>query len=288
VESVSRVSEEKLGIVDSTVKLLDSYEIIGAAGLHKVGSGMLQDLRRQLRGSVTVRGIKNTLMRIAMEKASLDGTDEFLKIIKGQNIYIFSNGNPFELAMTLHRNKVRVFAKTGDTVIEDIIIPSGNTGLSPGPIITKFGGLGIRTRIEAGNIWVVQDTEVARKGDTLSDDLADLLPRLGIRAAEMGLEIKAVYEKGVIIPRDDLILDLDTYSGQLARAYSDAFQVALKAAYLTPATTNTLLSLAVQNSRKVALKAAYTTHETVSELIALANAKAVNLAKNVGRAQANL
>ena len=285
---MSRVSEEKLGIVDSTVKLLDSYEIIGAAGLHKVGSGMLQDLRKQLRGNVTVRGIKNTLMRIAMEKASLDGTDEFLKIIKGQNIYIFSNGNPFELAMTLHRNKVRVFAKAGDTVIEDIIIPSGNTGLSPGPIITKFGGLGIRTRIEAGNIWVVQDTEVARKGDTLSNDLADLLPRLGIRAAEMGLEIKAVYEKGVIIPRDDLILDLDTYSGQLARAYSDAFQVALKAAYLTPATTNTLLSLAVQNSRKVALKAAYATHETVSELITLANAQARNLAKNVGRAQANL
>ena len=277
-----------MGIVDSTVKLLDSYEIIGAAGLHKVGSGMLQDLRKQLRGNVTVRGIKNTLMRIAMEKASLDGTDEFLKIIKGQNIYIFSNGNPFELAMTLHRNKVRVFAKAGDTVIEDIIIPSGNTGLSPGPIITKFGGLGIRTRIEAGNIWVVQDTEVARKGDTLSNDLADLLPRLGIRAAEMGLEIKAVYEKGVIIPRDDLILDLDTYSGQLARAYSDAFQVALKAAYLTPATTNTLLSLAVQNSRKVALKAAYMTHETVSELITLANAQARNLAKNVGRAQANL
>ncbi len=285
---MSRVSEEKLGIVDSTVKLLESYEVIGAAGLHKVGSGMLQDLRRQLRGNVTVRGIKNTLMRIAMEKASLDGTDEFLKIIKGQNIYIFSNGNPFELAMTLHRNKVRVFAKAGDTVIEDIIIPSGNTGLSPGPIITKFGGLGIRTRIEAGNIWVVQDTEVARKGDTLSNDLADLLPRLGIRAAEMGLEIKAVYEKGVIIPRDDLILDLDTYSGQLARAYSDAFQVALKAAYLTPVTTNTLLSLAVQNSRKVALKAAYATHETVSELITLANAQAINLAKNVGRAQANL
>ena len=103
---MSQVSEEKQVIVDATVKLLDDYKLIGAAGLTKVGSGMLQDMRKQLRGRVTVRGIKNTLMRIAMERAGLEGTDDFLDTIKGQNIYIFSNGNPFELAMTLHRNKV--------------------------------------------------------------------------------------------------------------------------------------------------------------------------------------
>jgi large subunit ribosomal protein L10 len=249
---------------------------------------MLQDMRKQLRGRVTIRGIKNTLMRIAMERASLEGTDDFLSEIKGQNIYIFSNGNPFELAMTLHRNKVRVFAKDGDTALETLVIPSGNTGLSPGPIISKFGGLGIRTRIEAGNIWVVQDTDVAKAGDTISADLADLLTRLGIRASEMGLEIKAVYEGGIVIPREDLILDMDVYAERLARAYSGAFQVALKAVYVTPSTIIPLLSMAAQNARNVALEAAYLTPETAPELIARANSQAVNLAKAVGRAQAKV
>ncbi len=285
---MSQVSEEKRAIVDDTVKLLDDYKLIGAADLTKVGSGMLQDMRKQLRGRVTIRGIKNTLMRIAMERASLEGTDDFLSEIKGQNIYIFSNGNPFELAMTLHRNKVRVFAKDGDTALEDLVIPSGNTGLSPGPIISKFGGLGIRTRIEAGNIWVVQDTDVAKAGDTISADLADLLTRLGIRASEMGLEIKAVYEGGIVIPREDLILDMDVYAERLARAYSGAFQVALKAAYVTPSTIVPLLSMAAQNARNVALEAAYLTPETAPELIARANSQAVNLAKAVGRAQAKV
>jgi len=285
---VSQVSEEKLAIVDDTVKLLDDYKLIGAADLTKVGSGMLQDMRKQLRGRVAIRGIKNTLMRIAMERASLEGTDDFLSEIKGQNIYIFSNGNPFELAMTLHRNKVRVFAKDGDTALEDLVIPSGNTGLSPGPIISKFGGLGIRTRIEAGNIWVVQDTDVAKAGDTISADLADLLTRLGIRASEMGLEIKAVYEGGIVIPREDLILDMDVYAERLARAYSGAFQVALKAVYVTPSTIVPLLSMAAQNARNVALEAAYLTPETAPELIARANSQAVNLAKAVGRAQAKV
>ena len=285
---MSQVSEEKRAIVDDTVKLLDDYKLIGAADLTKVGSGMLQDMRKQLRGRVTIRGIKNTLMRIAMERASLEGTDDFLSEIKGQNIYIFSNGNPFELAMTLHRNKVRVFAKDGDTALEDLVIPSGNTGLSPGPIISKFGGLGIRTRIEAGNIWVVQDTDVAKAGDTISADLADLLTRLGIRASEMGLEIKAVYEGGIVIPREDLILDMDVYAERLARAYSGAFQVALKAVYVTPSTIIPLLSMAAQNARNVALEAAYLTPETAPELIARANSQAVNLAKAVGRAQAKV
>jgi large subunit ribosomal protein L10 len=285
---MSRVSEEKLGIVDSTARLLDRYEIIGAADLHKVGSTMLQDLRKQLRGQVTVLGIKNTLMRIAMEKTDLKGSKEFMDMIKGQNIYIFSNGNPFRLAMTLHRNKVRVFAKAGDTAVEDVVIPSGNTGLSPGPIISKFGSLGVRTRIESGNIWVINDTQVARAGEAISSDLADLFARLGIRASEMGLEIKAVYEGGAVIPREDLILDLDAYSDKMARARSNAFQVALKVEYATSETTAALLSLAAQKARRVALAAEYVTPETAAELIGRANARAVSLAKAVGRAQAKL
>ena len=283
--TMSQVSAEKMAIVDSTVKLLDEYKLIGAADLTKVGSGMLQDLRKQLRGQVAIRGIKNTMMRISMERVGLQGTEDFLAQIKGQNIYIFSNGNPFSLAMTLHKNKVRVFAKAGDIALETLVVPAGNTGLSPGPIISKFGGLSIRTRIEAGNIWVVSDSEVAKAGDEISEDLADLLTRLGVRASEMGLEIKAIYEDGVVIPKNELILDIGVYSERLTKAYSEAYQVALNAAYVTPATVVPLISLAAQNVRKLALESAWVTPETGAELVARANAQALNLAKAVGRAQ---
>lgn len=285
---MSQVSEQKMVVVDSTVKLLDEYGLIGAADLNKVGSNMLQDMRKLLKDQVKIKGIKNTLMRIAMEKAGLEGTEDFLERTKGQSIYIFSNGNPFKLAMTLHRNKAKVFAKEGDIAINDIVIPSGNTGLSPGPIISKFGALRVRTRIESGNIWVTQDTQVAKTGEPISADLADLLSRMNIRASEMGLEIKAVYEEGVVIPKEDLILDLDSYRESLGSAYSGAFQVALKAAYPTTATISSLLSLAYQNARRVAVDAEYPTKETIAELIARTNAQAVNLAKMVGRAQAGV
>ena len=137
---VSQVSEEKLRIVDAAIKLLNEYEIIGAADLHKVGSSMLQDLRKQLRGRIAVRGIKNTLMRNAMEKAGLPGVEEFLDEIAGPNIFIFSNGNPFKLAMMLHRNKIRVFARPGDIALDAIVIPRGTRGCRRGPSSASSGG----------------------------------------------------------------------------------------------------------------------------------------------------
>jgi large subunit ribosomal protein L10 len=278
---MSRVSEEKQRIVESTIDLLRKFEIIGAADLNKVGSGMLQDLRKYLRGRVTVKGIKKNLMKIAMEKADLEGVEEFIRIISGPNIFIFSNENPFKLAMMLHRNKVKVFAKAGDIALSPIVIPSGNTGLSPGPILSNFGLLGVRTRIESGNIWVVQDTEAAKQGEEISQNLADILARLGLREAEMGLEIKAIYEKGMILPRDDLILDLDYYNERLKKAHSDAFQVSLKSAYTTPQTVSTLLSIGAQNAKKVALVASYASPDTIKELMVKALSQAFALQRLV-------
>lgn len=278
---MSSVSEDKARTVDLAVKLLGEYEMVCAADLYKLGSVMLQDLRRQLRGRIVVKCVKNTLMRIAMQRSGLEGADRFLDAIVGPNIFIFANGNPFQLAMTLSRNKVRILAKPGDIALNSIVIPAGNTGLSPGPIISKFGALGIRTRIEGGNIWVNQDTPVASAGDKISEDLADILARLGIRAAEMGLEIKAVYEGGLVIPKKELILDLDSYRKRLTSALSDAFQVALKAEYPTPETLPTLIAMAAQDVRKIAVEAEYVTSETAGELVGRAHAQAAALEKMV-------
>ena len=266
------VGMDKQRTVDEAVKLLRDYEVVCAADLYKLGSVMLQSLRRQLRGQIAIKCVKNTLMKIAMEKAGLQNSDKFLSGVAGSTIFIFSHGNPFKLTMMLNRNKVKVLSKPGDIALTEITIPAGNTGLSPGPIIGKFGALGIRTRIEGGNIWVNQDAEVAKAGDKISEDLADILARLGIKASEMGLSIKSAYDRGLVIPQKDLLLDLETYRNNMMRMTSDAHQVALKSSYLIPLTAPTLLSIADKNARRVAIAAEYLTSRTVKELIATATA----------------
>ena len=282
----SHIPHEKIQTVQETVELLKDYEIIAAADLNKVNSSMLQDMRRQLRGQLRFKVLKNTLMRISMEEAGKEGTHDFIDSVSGPNVFMFTNGNPFKVAMELNANKVKVFAKAGDVAINNITIPAGNTGLSPGPIIGKFGAIGVRTRIEAGNIWVTTDTVVTRAGETISDDLADLLQRMGVKAAEMGLSIKAVYEKGEIIPGENLILDIGEYKARLEQAIGDAFRVAIEATYFTPETTPTIIAKAVAEATAVAVEAEWPTPETIDLLIVKANAQARSLASRVGKKMA--
>jgi len=282
----SHIPIEKTETVQETVELLNEYDIVAAADLNKVTSAMLQDMRRQLRGRLRFKVLKNTLMRISMEQAGKEGHDAFIEQVAGPNVFMFTNGNPFKVAMELDANRVRVFAKAGDLALDDIVFSAGNTGLSPGPLIGKFGVLGVRTRIEGGNIWVTKDTAVCRAGEPINEDLADLLQRMGVRASEMGLRVKAVYERGDIIPGDALILDLDDYRSRLEQAIGGAFKVAVEAAYYTPATVPTILAKAFQQARSVALEAEWATRDTVELLIAKANSQARSLASKVGEKMA--
>ncbi len=282
----SHIPSEKTETVQETVELLNEYGVIAAADLNKVTSAMLQDMRRQLRGRLHFKVLKNTLMRISMEQAGKEGHDAFIEQVAGPNVFMFTNGNPFKVAMELDANRVRVFAKAGDPALDDIVFSAGNTGLSPGPLIGKFGVLGVRTRIEGGNIWVVHDTTVCRAGEPINADLADLLQRMSIRASEMGLRVKAVYERGDIIPGDALILDLNDYRSRLEQAIGGAFKVAVEAAYYTPATVPTILAKAFQQARSVALEAEWATRDTVELLITKANSQARSLASMVGKKMA--
>lgn len=278
---MSQVSEQKAAVVEKTVDLLKKYDVIAAANLYKVQSGMLMDLRKNLRGQLEIKTVKNTLMRISMEKAEKPATKEFMKAVEGQNMFLFTNGNPFKLAMDLEKSKVESFAKAGDKALKELTIPAGNTGISPGPMISKFGGLGIKTRIEAGNIWVIADTVIAEKGDVITADMADLLQRLGIKAAQSGLSLKCVYEKGMIIPGSELVLDVPSYRKQLMEAAGGAFQIALVGEYVTATTTPMLVTMAFQNAKRVAIEAGIITPETAAEIISKANAQAKSLQEKV-------
>lgn len=282
----SNIPSEKIETVQETVELLNQYDVIAAADLNKVSSAMLQDMRRRLRGRLEFKVLKNTLMRISMEEAGKESYEDFIEQAAGPNVFMFTNGNPFRVTMELDANKVKVFAKAGDIAMDDIILSAGNTGLSPGPLIGKFGALGVRTRIEGGNIWVAQDTIACRAGEPINEDLADLLQRMGIRASEMGLRVKTVYERGEVIPGDALILDLDDYRGRLEQAVAGAFKVAVEAAYYTPVTVPTILAKAVQQASAVALESEWPTRETVELLIAKAHSQARSLASAVGKKMA--
>jgi len=276
--STHRTALEKAEEVEEVKGLIQRHKVIGVAGLQKVRAAQLQELRRKLEGNVYLRVIKNIMVKRAIakceEKPRLKELEEHLS---GSNIYLFTNINPFELVLLLEKSRVKTTAKAGDIAAHDVIVPAGNTGLPPGPIIAQFGAIGLRTRIEAGSVWVNRDTLVAKKEDVITSRLASALSKLGIKSVEVGLTLRVAYDEGLVINEEQLRLDLEGIRLNIEEAYTRALNLSLGVAYPLPENIDLLLQMAHQRSYQLALHAGVFTPSTVVDLVRKAYAEMLSL-----------
>jgi large subunit ribosomal protein L10 len=272
-----QVLEEKISEVEEIKQLLKGYKYIGIASLQKVRAAQLQELKKSLVGKVYMRVLKNTLTKLAldtMEKEDLKKLDDYLE---GANLFLFTDLNPFKLALLLERGKVKTTAKSGDIAAMDVVIPEGSTGQPPGPIISQLNAVGLPTRIESGSVWVSKDTLVVRKGEPINERLAALLSKLGIKAVEAGLSMKVVLDEGLIITGDQLKVDVEETRKNLQQSSSEAYALTLTIAYPTNENINTLLQIAHKEAYALSLNATVPTKETIEDIIRKAHTQMLSL-----------
>jgi large subunit ribosomal protein L10 len=277
-----QVLQEKLSEVEEIVQLIKQHKIIGIANLQKVRSAQLQEFKKNLADKVYMRVVKNTIMKISIEncteKTELKKLEEYLT---GSNIYLFTDLNPFRLALLLERGKVKTTAKSGDTAAFDVIIPAGNTGQPPGPIISQLNAVGLPTRIEAGSVWINKDTLVVRKGETIPERLASVLSKLGIKPVEAGLIMKVAFDDGLIITQEQMQIDINKTKQNIEKAHSSAFALSLSIAYPTPENTVMLLQVAHREAYLLSLNAPAPTKETMADLIRKAHMEMLSLSSRL-------
>ena len=272
-----QVLEEKSGQVEEIKGILGEYKSIGIASLQKVRAAQLQELKKTLTGKVHMRVLKNTLTKIALENianAELKGLEQYLD---GSNVFLFTDLNPFKLALLLERGKVKTTAKSGDLAAMDVIVPAGNTGQPPGPIISQLNGAGLPTRIESGSVWVSKDTLVVRKGEVINERLAAVLSKLGIKAVEAGLSMRAVYDDGLMITGEQLKIDVEGTRRSVEQSHGDAFALSLSIAYPTSDNIKALLQTAHQKAFALSVGAAVPTKETIGDLLRKAHMQMLSL-----------
>jgi len=270
--------QEKAEKIEEIKNLIQQHKVLGVASLQKIRAAQLQGLRRKLGGNASFLVIKNTIVRRAVaeckDKLGLEGLEEHLT---GSNIYLFTNLSPFKLALILHKSRVKATARAGDIASEDVIVPAGNTGLPPGPIISQFGSVGIPTRIESGSVYINRDTLVAKKGEVIPARLANVLSKLGVKSVEIGLTLKVAYDEGLIITEDQLKLDLEEVQRNFGEAQALALNLSLNSAYPMPENIRLLLQIVGQESFALAMNASVPTSETVAEFLKKANAEMLSL-----------
>jgi large subunit ribosomal protein L10 len=272
-----QVLKEKISEIEEIKQLLKSYKYIGIASLQKVRAPQLQALKKSLAGKVYMRVLKNTLTKLAIENMETDNLKKLDDYLEGANLFLFTDINPFKLSLLLERGKVKIVAKSGDLSAMDVVIPEGSTGQPPGPIIGQLNAVGLPTRIESGSVWVSKDTLVVRKGEPISERLAALLSKLGIKAVEAGLSMKVVLDEGIIITGDMLKIDLEETRKSIEQSKNEAFALTLSIAYPTAENIDMLLQFAHKEAFTLSLNTAIPTKETIEDIIRKAYTEILSL-----------
>ncbi|NQU98889.1 50S ribosomal protein L10 [Candidatus Woesearchaeota archaeon] len=271
---MAHVAQHKKETVKEFTKLIDEYPIIGVVNMQNLPTKQLQIMREKLRGKVLLRMTKRRLINIAINDSKKPHIDKLKEYLNGMPAILFTKENPFSLFSTIKKNKSKAPIGAGQTAPNDIVIPAGKTSFAPGPVIGELGSFGIMTAVEDGKIAIKEDKVVAKEGEVVDAKLAGILQRLGVEPMEIGLDLKAVYEKGEILTKDVLDVDEDAYRKDFQSAAVMAFNLAINAGYPTTETVTLLIQKAAADSKALALECDILTDETVGTLLAKAEGEA--------------
>ena len=222
--------EWKKRTVEELVKVLSENRYVLFADLQGLPAKQLHLVRKELRGKAVLKVSKKNLILLALEKRGLD-RKLIEPYLKHGVLMIATNENPFLLAHQIEKLKMPAPAKPGDKATKEIVVPEGDTGLRPGPIVSVFGKLKIPYEVRKGTIYIKSDTVVAKPGDVISPELASLLQQLGIQPMEIGITLVAAWDGKTIIPGEMLHLDLEGTRAQLVDAEKEAVALALGVGY---------------------------------------------------------
>ena len=277
----TKYPQKKSQMYQQLQELPKKYDVIALVRMEKVRSSQLLPLRKKFKGEVEIVSIKDKVAQKAFAEVKVPGLEKMVDKIVGQCVLMFTNMSPFKLNILLGKNKIMMAARGGDVASKEVIIKAGNTGITPGPILTDFKEAGITTKIDQGTVWITKDSTAAKKGDVISAKLATLLSKLDVKPVEAGISLDSAVAEGTIYAKDEMVIDVEKYRNAFAQAYQEALSLSIEIGYVTKENITSLLVKAAQGARSVAVEAGYLTDETKEQVLQKAHAQAKALASKV-------
>ena len=280
---MAKVAAYKKEIVKKVAKLMKEYPIIAAVNMETMPSAQLQRMRANLRGKMELFMTKRRFMKLAIEqlKQEKQGIEHIEKYLQGMPALMFTKENPFSIYNIIKKSKSAAPAKPGQISPRDITVPAGPTPFAPGPIIGELGAVGIKAGIEGGKVVIKQDALIVKQGQVIDDKRASMLQRLGVEPMEIGLNIVAIYEGGIIYESSVLDIDEEKFSADLAKAAQQGMNLAVEIAYASKDTIMILIQKASSQAKNLGMEAAILNEETTALLLAKAEAEAQSVASKV-------
>lgn len=272
--------EHKVRIVEEIKRLISSRSVVGIVSFRNVPANQMQRVRRDLRGKVDIKVVKNTLLERALEALGKDYVK--LKEFLGDQVAIIaSNENPFRLYRMIEETKQPSPLKPNQISPVDVVVNEGPTSIPPGPLMAELQMAGIPVAIEKGKVVVKKTTTIVRAGEVVRPEVARALERLGIKPIKIGLDVRALLDSGVVLTPETLAIDTEKIIQDFQRAYQAAINLAINSAYVTKGTAEILLMKAAMDARNLAINAGIFEKAVIRDIIAKAYAEMLSLASKL-------
>ncbi|MDE1770525.1 MAG: 50S ribosomal protein L10 [Thaumarchaeota archaeon] len=273
----TKYPQKKMQMYQQIQELPNKYKVVALVRMEKVRSSQLLPLRKKFKGEVEIVSIKDKVAQKSLSTLKIPGIEKLAEKLVGQCVLMFTNMSPIKLNILLGKNKIMMAARGGDKASIDVVIKAGNTGITPGPILTDFKEAGVSTKIDQGTVWITKDSVAAKKGDTITTKLATLLSKLDVKPVEAGIVLNSALEDKLVYNQEELTVDLDKYREAFAQAHQEALALSIEIGYVTKENVNIILSRAAQQARSLAIESGFLTEDTKESTIQRAHGQAKSL-----------
>ncbi|UCG70510.1 MAG: 50S ribosomal protein L10 [Thermoplasmata archaeon] len=280
---MAHVAKWKMNRVEDLTDVLLKNPVIGIVDIEGIPASQLQQIRKSLPLGSKFIVTRNTLLKLAFEKASKEKKNlrKLSASLDGQRGIIVADINCFRLFRVMEATKIKAPARGGEMAPDDIEIQEGDTPFKPGPIVGELQKAGFPAAIERGKVVIKKDKTMVKKGQRIPRDVAKLLARLEIYPLTVGLSLMAGFENGTVFTRDVLDVDVEGYIENIKTASSQAFNLSMFVSYPTKENIQTLLRNAHQNAFNLAFNAEIPSSESIALLLTKAHSQALSLASRL-------
>ncbi len=240
----AQVSDAKKEIVKDLINLIKNKKTILIASIKNIPGSQFQEIVKKLRSKAIVKVPKKNLIFRSLDSSENADIKKLKEQIENSVAILFSDLDSFELAAELVKNKSPSKAKTGQEAPEDIEIPEGPTELVPGPAISELGGLGIQIQIQDGKIHIKEPKVIAKKGQKISQNAAEIMNKLDIKPFSIGFTPLASFDTKENKLYLDIKIDPEATIEELKISFGKALAFSVEIDYICEDTVKLLIAKA--------------------------------------------
>jgi large subunit ribosomal protein L10 len=243
----SHVSKKKIQSVKELTKLMGENRTVLVASIKDIPASQFQEISKKLRGKAVIKVPKKNLINKVLDSSSEEKLRKLREKIDDSIAVIFSDLDPFELALELMQNKSAVKAKAGQVSPEDIEIPAGPTDLVPGPAITELGALGIPIMIDKGKISIKESKVIAKSGEKISKGAVEVMNKLDIKPFRVGFIPLSAFDMQTKELYLEIKIDKEKTLADLKEKFGKALAFAVSLGYISKETIGFLIAKALSH-----------------------------------------